>query len=52
MQAPLRQAYPGVPPWEWDDHPEWRRRVVAALRAEDEARAANGNDYRDLFVMD
>jgi hypothetical protein len=33
----LRQEYPGVPPWEWDAHPEWRERVICTLRAEDAA---------------
>lgn len=36
----LRQAYPGVPPWAWDAHPEWQARVIAGLMAEIDARAA------------
>lgn len=33
-QRALRLAYPGVGPWEWEERPEWRKRVLASLDAE------------------
>jgi len=30
----IRAAYPGVPPWEWEAHPEWHSRVQITLLAE------------------
>ena len=32
----LREAYPGIGPWEWDARPEWLARVRARLAVEDE----------------
>jgi len=33
----LRQNYSGVPPWEWERHPQWHDRVLTILSAEHEA---------------
>lgn len=36
-QRRLRLEYPGVPPWQWEQHPEWLDRVITTLNAEDDA---------------
>lgn len=35
----LRHAWPGVAPWEWDEHPIYRDRVLCMLIAEQVAAA-------------
>lgn len=43
MQRGVRRAYPGVPPWEWDAHPEWLARVIVGINAECDAETIKRN---------
>ena len=41
--ASLRYAWPGVPPWEWDQNPIYRDRALCMLQAEQAADTALRN---------
>lgn len=36
----IQSAYPGVPPWEWYEHPDWLQRALMVLEVGNHVKAS------------